>query len=391
MNDLLNLPQLLMELLRPDQVGPRVVDYATTRSRILEITKQLKEMVEACEMKISSLQSFSMRIEFFVRYENNYPFEFENFDSHPCPTSMVDAYDSRDIQNFLLNGISEKFRIIEKLVNDDAINARVHRRSNFANNLSADQIATYVVFSEQLLINLGISNYGGRFAKQMQKKKLLLKDRLGAFCIPEEHCSESDNEAFARTLLPFTVDCSEFLARPVLTTVHEPNFVLRGSRMASHLIAEAHNLGKRVFLPFLYVQAMERIHCLLVVAGGHVSPTYTPLTEINYDRIACNLPKAERCVLVRDIMSELCSVYDYCWYTMVNAKNKNLRHENVSRPLFPKTKEQLEDFLLLHSGSYPHVRTTVSSNRHPRIDNEGKCGKRFLLSSVRLYYLLSKH
>jgi hypothetical protein len=371
LNDLLNLPHLLMELLRTDQVGPRVVEYDVTRTKLREVISRLKEMVESCEMKISSLQSFCMRIEFFVRYERGYAFEFENLNHHPCPTVMIDTYKTTDIQDFLFDGIQSKFQIIEKLVNDDAINARLCRRSNFADNLTHDEIATYVIFSEQLLINLGISNYAGRYSQQMQKKKTLLKDRLGSFCIPEELRVPTNDATAERTFLPYTVNSNQFLARPVLTTVHSPTFTLRGKRMESHLIAEAANLGKRVYLPHLFVQAMERIHCLLVVAGGHESPTYTPLTKIDYDKIACELPRADRCKLVRDIMSELCSVYDYTWYTMVNNHRSNARTENVSRNVFPKTRNQLDTFLDFHAGSYPHVILQPRSNKYPRIDNEG--------------------
>jgi hypothetical protein len=323
-------------------------------------------------MKISSLQSFGMRIEFFVQYKHEYAFEFENLDHHPCPTSMIEAYSTGDIQEFISDGIQTKFEIIEKLINDDAINARVCRRSNFADNLTHDEIATYIIFAEQLLINLGISNYAGRYTQQMQRKKTVLKDRLGAFCVPINLCTPTDLVAYERTLLPYTIDSSNFLARPVLDTVHSPTFTLRGKRMESHLIAEATNLGKRVYLPYLYVQAMERIHCFLVVAGGHESPTYTPLISINYDRIACDLPQADRCTLVRNIMCELCSVYDYAWYTMVNDCRKNARVSNVDRNTFPKTKEGLQDFLDNHSGSYPHMILHPRSNKYPRIDNEGR-------------------
>jgi hypothetical protein len=360
-----------MELLRPDQVGPRIVDYSTTRSKVLEITMRLKEMVEAVEKKISSLQSFSMRIEFFVKYEYNYAWEFENLNHNPCPTSMIDAYQCNELRDYLLNGISEKFRVIEKLVHDDSINAREHRRSNFADNLTHDQIATYVIFSEQLLINLGISNYTGRFTQQMQRRKIVLKERLGAFCIPEDDCVEADEETLERTLLPFTVNCSNFLARPVLTTVHDRNFTLRGRRMESYLIAEAHNLKKRVYLPFLYVQAMERIHCLLVVAGGHQSPNYTPLTMINYDHIACHLPQPQRCILIQELLKELCSVYDYCWFTMVNDKNKAARHGNVTREQFPKKVTEMDQFVEVNQFTYPHVRLKHHSPQYPRVDNEG--------------------
>jgi hypothetical protein len=141
--------------------------------------------------------------------------------------------------------------------------------------------------------------------------------------------------------------------------------------MESYLIAEAHNLKNRVYLPFLYVQAMERIHCLLVVAGGHQSPTYTPLTQINYQHISCHLPRQDRIVLIEELLKELCSVYDFCWYTMVNEKNKEARHGNVTRAQFPKKVEEMNQFVDLHQYTYPHVRLKHPCVQYPLIDNEG--------------------
>jgi hypothetical protein len=372
MNEMLNIPNLLLELLRPDQVGPRLVAYSETRSMLHSLMTRLKDLVGSIATKIELMSSFGLRIELFMQYDRFPATEFENLYLHPCPSGIVDAYEVDHVRTFLHTGITRKFAVIEKIVDYDAINDNQFQRSDFASSLSADEITTLVMFSEQLLINLGICHYQGRYIYQMQKKKTGVGERIGAFCIPEMSCTEAEQNTQDRLSLPFTVSCEEYLARPMNTQIHDPTFTLRGYQIPSYLVAEADSLRKIVFLPLLYVQAMEKIRCLVLQAVDRHQASYTPLDRIDYNYIACDLPAEDRRLLVTSILQELCSVYDYCWYTLINEKNKDLRIRNVTRQRFPRTLEDLETFLNEHADIYPHIHSISRDHQSFRIRSDGK-------------------
>ena len=372
MTELLNIPHLLLEVLRPDQVGPRIVEYSETRIQLHCLMERMKDIVDKISSKIKMMSSFGLRIELFMKYEREENIQFENLEFQPCPATIFDAYPVNDLKNFMYHGIVHKFNAIEKVVQYDAINQSEFQRSDFARSLHPDQITTLVMFSEQMLINLGISHYQGRFVNQMQKKKLGLKERLGAYCIPELACTESGQDALDRYSLPFSVSCQEYLALPMNTTVHDATFILRGRRIPPHLAAESNSLRKNVSHPLLYVQAMEKIRCMLLQAVNEQRQTYTPLDSIDQEYLACELPADNRCDLGKHLMQELCSVYDFCWYTLINGKHRDLRTQDLSRTEFPRTLRELNSMLDHHGDTYPHLIPLGQSNMSYRIKTDGK-------------------
>jgi hypothetical protein len=373
MTELLNIPHLLLELLRPDQVGPRVVPYSETRLELKRLMERMKDLVSGITSKLQQMSSFGLRIELFMQYDRDSPADLERLVDHPCPSNIVDVYNVLDLRTFLYHGIVVKYKIIAQIVEYDSVNLDQFQRSDFANSLNADEITTLVMFSEQMLINVGIAHFQGNYIFQMQKQKAAVGDRLGAYCIPEGVCTDTGADAYERFGLPFTVNCSDYLTRAMNTQIHDPTFMLRGRRVPSHLIAEAETLRKFVFLPLLYVQAMEKIRCMLLQASDLNKTVYTPLDKVNYEYIACDLSQDDRGMLVSSLLQELCSVYDLCWYTLVSDEEKELRFQNVARPDFPRTLHQMESFLDQHSATYPHVVSLAHRNDGYRIKTDGKC------------------
>jgi hypothetical protein len=374
MTQLLNIPSLLLELLRPDQVGPRLVEYSETRANLHNLMDRMKDLVEGMSLKIQNMCSFGLRIEFFMQYDRESGgTEFECLEHHPCASNIVDAYHVDELRSFLYGGIVLKYNIIQKIVDFDAINQNQFQRSDFANSINADEITTLVMFSEQMLINVGIAHYQGSYIYQMQKQKTGVGERIGAYCIPMVARTTTGNDAWERLSLPFTVSCGDFLARPMNTTVHDSSFTLRGTRIPSHLVAEADTLRKTVFLPLLYVQAMEKIRCMLLKSCEEQKERYTPLDLVDYNYIACILPQEDRWSLVTNLLQELCSVYDYCWYTLISGQRNELRTQDVSRQHFPRTQNEMTTFLDHHVDTYPHMLPLSPDNGGYRIQSDGKC------------------
>ena len=370
MTELLNIPSLLLELLRPDQVGPRLVPYADTRKHLKNLMARMKDLVDGIRIKLQNMCSFGLRIELFMQYDRYSPSHLECLQRHPSASNIVDVYQVKDLKQFLFHGIVVKHHIISTIVGYDAINETQFQRSDFANTLDPDEITTMVMFAEQMLINVGISHFQGNYIYQMQKQKAGVGERLGAYCVPGVACIPSGYDVYQRLKLPFTVSCRDYLTRPMNTQIHDRTFILRGRRIPSHLVAEADTLRKVVFLPLLYVQAMERIRCMLLQSSNEQQTSYTPLDLVDYDFIACALHQDDRRELVTAMLQELCSVYDLCWYTLVSGLGKELRDQDVTRQHFPRTLHQMENFLNQHSDIYPHVVAVAPQNY--RIQSDGR-------------------
>jgi hypothetical protein len=370
MTELLNIPSLLLELLRPDQVGPRLVPYSETRLHLQTLMSRMEELVNGITLKLQNMCSFGLRIELFVQYNRHSPSNLESLWRHPSASNIVDVYHVNELRSFLYQGIVTKFNIISNIVGQDAINLNQFQRSDFANTLNQDEITTLVMFAEQMLINAGIAHFQGNYIFQMQKRKAGVGDRLGAYSIPALESTVTHQEAWERLALPFTVSCGNYLTRPMNTQIHDPTFTLRGRRLPPHLVAEANTLRKIVFLPLLYVQAMEKIRCMLLQSCAENQVSYTPLDAVDYEYIACDLDQDDRRALVTSLLQELCSVYDLCWYTLVNSKEKHLRDQDVTRPHFPRTLHEMENFLNQHSDIYPHVLRIADPGF--RIKSDGK-------------------
>jgi hypothetical protein len=364
LNDLLNLPNLLENLLCPRRLGGNIVPYESTRTAIHILMNRIENMVLHCEMSLETMAPTSVRMEFFVKYDQEFNFKNENLAAFPNPASAIKCYETMDFKRYLLESTVDKYKSLHHVILNDSDNRQAHRRSNFAQGLNDDEIGTYLLLSEMMLINLGIGTYGGNHIKQMQKRKTDLASRLDNFTFPEEDLTECSEERFAATKLRFTVPVEDYLARPMTDRVHDSPIIIRGTRLEPHVIAEAASMKKFVTLPMLYAQSLENIRCKLLRVSclEDDDDYYTMFDQVDYHNIAFNLADGERDALIRWLVEELWCVYDYFWGNLLNDVQKRVGLAPVQ--IYPKTSVLLDELMdggELGNGSHVTWKTTVTN------------------------------
>jgi hypothetical protein len=363
LSELLSLPNLLENLLCPNRLGGNVIPYESTRVAIHELMARIVDMVENCEMSLQCMVPTSVRMEFFVKYDQEFNFQDEFFADFPNAASVIKCFDTFQFKKYLEDTTVENYKALHHLILNDSDNRQAHRRSNFAQSLTPDEIGTYILLAEKMLINLGIGTYGGNHLKQMQKQKLNLASRLDNFSFPEDDITECSPERFAATKLRFTVPAGQYLGRPMLDRVHDSPIVIRGTRLEPHVIAEAAEMKRYVSLPLLYAQSLENIRCKLIgVSSPGENAYYTMFDEVDYHYIAFDITNEERDSLIKWLVEELWSVYDFFWSDLLNSLQKKLGLEPIA--IHPQTSSMLDELLdgvEIGNGNHISWKTTVAN------------------------------
>jgi hypothetical protein len=342
LSELLTIPNLLENLLCPNRLGGNIIPYESTRVAIHGLMDRITDMVRNCELSLEVMAPTSVRIEFFVKYDQTFNFEDEYFEDFPNPASVIKCYDTNQLKIYLEESTLGTYNALQHVLLNDSDNRQNHRRSNFAKSLKDDEIATYILLAKKMLINLGIGTYGGNHLKQMQKRKSNLASRLDNYSFPEEDMTECTRERFAATKLRFTVPAAGYLGRAMLDRVHDSPIVIRGTRLEPHVIAEAADLKKYVTLPLLFAQSLESIRCKLMrVSAPSEDSYYTVFDQVNYRHIAINLTDEDRDSLIRWMVEELWSVYDFFWNHLLNKMQNKLQLQPIR--VHPKTSDMLDE------------------------------------------------
>jgi hypothetical protein len=379
-NELLKIPDLLLKLMAGSPIGSSETPYKEVREQLHQLMSRVSELVHHSYRMLQSFSSTSVRFEFFVEFDPNYDFEEELLELIPNPAMCFKAYNSTRIREYIQESISECYNPIHHLILQDNIHRGHHRRSNFAEALEPDQVTTYVLLMEKLLVNLGVGHYQGNYIQKMQKKRTNLGDRLGNFVVPEEELITIDEDIIReRTGLRYTVDTATYMSRPIDDQVHDAPIVIRGRSLQPHVMAEAAELRKRIIYPLVYAQAVEKIRSILV---GATLPedvrTYSPLHEIDYTAIS-DLGDEKRNELVDLFTEELWSVYDFAWHKLIVERNKRRGNgTKITFRRFPRDNERLSAFIENKGDSdFTHVEWRTTNNRRTTIRTAGKNESRF--------------
>jgi hypothetical protein len=344
LNEVLSFPHLLETLLCPQSLGSGVVPYKQTRMKVHELFKRITGMVMHSQQSMEVFAPTSVRMEFFVKYNPTYNWANEYLGDFPNPACVINCYDTMMFKNYLRQSTLGRYTILKHVLDADSDHLQAHRRSDFAAALTENEIGTYMKESEHILVDLGIGTYAGYHIKKMQKRKPDLASRLDNFTIPEADLIQSSPERFQLTGLPYTIPVGQYFTRPYQDVVQDSPILVRGTRLEPHVIAEAMEMKKNVSFPLLYAQSLERIKCKLIrLTAPEVNDYYTVFEEIDYRHIAFELDDEERDSLIRWLVEELWSVYDYFWKERLNAMHKRLGLAPIR--VIPKTSEMLQELL----------------------------------------------
>jgi hypothetical protein len=383
--ELLKIPDLLLKLMAANPIGSGETPYGEVRKQLHALMARVTELVTHSYRMLESFSSTSVRFEFFVEFDPTYDFESENLELIPNPAMCFKAYNSTEIREYIQRSISECYNPVNHVISQDDINRGNHRRSNFAAALEPDQVTTYVLLMEKLLVNLGIGHYQGNHIQKMQRKRTNLGDRLGNFVVPEGELTVIDEGIIReRTGLKYTVDTTTYMSRPIDDQVHDAPIMIRGRTLQPHVMAEAADMRKKIIYPLVYAQAVEKIRSILVGATLPAEVrTYSPLHEIDYTAIS-DLGNEERNDVVDLFTEELWSVYDFAWHKQIVEKNK--RHGNgteISFERFPRDNEELSAFIENKDESdFTHVEWRTANNRRTTIKTAGRAKRIALLVFV---------
>jgi hypothetical protein len=373
--ELLKIPDLLLKLMATSPIGSSETPYGEVRKLLHELMARVSELVKHTYRMLESFSSTSVRFEFFVEFDPTYEFEFENLELLPNPAMCFKAYNSDQLRAYIQRSISECYNPINHVIIQDNDNRESHRRSNFTAALEHDQVTTYVLLMEKLLVNLGIGHYQGNNILKMQKNRTNLGDRLGNFVVPDADLTVIEDEVIReRTGLEYTVDTVTYMSRPLDDQVHEAPIVIRGRPLQPHVMAEAADMRKRIIYPLVYAQASEKIRCLLIAASlPEDARTYCALDEFDYTVIS-DLENDERNVLVDKFMEEIWSVYDFAWHKLIVERNKRHGHgTEISFRRFPRDSDKLSLFIENKDETdFTHVEWRTANNRRTTIKTAGK-------------------
>jgi hypothetical protein len=380
--ELLKIPDLLLKLLAGNPIGSSETPYGEVRKQLHALMAGVTELVTHSYRMLESFSSTSVRFEFFVEFDPTYDFESENLELIPNPAMCFKAYNSTEIREYIQRSISECYNPVNHVISQDDINRGNHRRSNFAAALEPDQVTTYVLLMEKLLVNLGIGHYQGNHIQKMQRKRTNLGDRLGNFVVPDGELTVIDEGIIReRTGLKYTVDTTTYMSRPIDDQVHDAPIMIRGRTLQPHVMAEAADMRKKIIYPLVYAQAVEKMRSILVGATLPAEVrTYSPLHEIDYTAIS-DLGNEERNDVVDLFTEELWSVYDFAWHKQIVEKNR--RHGNgteISFERFPRDNEELSAFIENKDESdFTHVEWRTANNRRTTIKTAGRAKRIALL------------
>jgi hypothetical protein len=110
------------------------------------------------------------------------------------------------------------------------------------------------------------------------------------------------------------------------------------------VIAEAAEMKKYVSLPLLYAQSLENIRCKVIgVSSLGENAYYTMFDEVDYHYIAFDITNEEWDLLIKWLVEELWSVYDFFWSHLLNSLQKKLGLAPIE--IHPKTSLMLDNLL----------------------------------------------